>query len=354
MLNYFNLDLHISVIADVKYILKDRINIVDWSLSGHTWVMNSLPTNVKIINTSSWINININMIDEFQKTYDTFLKSFDGFIVGHPNIFVMLYEKYNKPIIMINSCRYDMPTCFTKNRSIIPELNNCLLRLESKGLLTIISNNLADRDYLKLSIPQLKISHIPSLCLYTGITYTPTHTQFLLYSGENCIESHPLIKKRSEIGRFNWSELGKFKGIIHIPYEASTMSIFEHISAGIPLFFPTKRFLKELWETKKAHFQCNYWGETPEYLNITKSYDFWLDRADYYNLKGYYYFDSFAQLFETLNTFEDINRLERLYFLESRKNSILEFWKSLKLDGNSLSSSTDKIHMKSFLLKLGL
>ncbi|MCJ7767674.1 hypothetical protein MUP79_04735, partial [Candidatus Bathyarchaeota archaeon] len=36
------------------------------------------------------------------------------------------------------------------------------------------------------------------------------------------------------------------KGIIHMPYECSTMSIFEQYSANVPLFFPSKSFLKEL------------------------------------------------------------------------------------------------------------
>lgn len=354
MLNYFNLDLHISVIADVKYMLKDRINIVDWSLSGHTWVMNSSPANVKIINTKSWINIDVNMIDKFQKTYDAFLRSFDGFIVGHPNVFVMLYEKYNKPIIMINSCRYDMPSCFTKNSSIIPELNNCLLRLQSKDLLTIISNNLADKEYLNLSIPKLKITYIPSLCLYTSMSYNPVYNQFLLYSGENCLENHPIIKKKSNLGKFNWSDIGKFRGIIHIPYEASTMSIFEHISAGIPLFFPTKRFLKELWETKQTHFQCNYWGETPKYLSITESYDFWLERADYYYIKGYYYFDSFKELFEMLENFKDNKKEERVEFLKQRKDNVIDFWNSIRFLKREFSVNQKNLSMKNFLLKLGL
>ena len=352
MINYFNLDLHISVIADIKYMLKDRVNITDWSLSGHNWVMNKLPSNVDVITQRSWMELNTRMINQFQERYDSFLQSFDGFIVGHPNAFVMLYEKYNKPIIMVNSCRYDMPACFTKDSTIIPELNNCIIRLQEKGLLTIISNNLADKKYLELSIPEVKTLHVPSLCMYTGIDYLPVYQQFLLYSGENCVDSHSLIKKRSELGRFNWTELGKFKGIIHIPYEASTMSIFEHISIGTPLFFPTKRFLKELWETKRAHFQCNYWGETPDYLMATKSYDFWLDRADYYNIKGYYYFDSFEELFNILHNFEDIKKKERLDFLKIHKDSIYSFWNNIRFSPGNNNISQTNLSVKTLLYKL--
>jgi len=353
MLNYFNLDLHISVIADVKYMLKDRINIINWSLSGHSWILGRSTDNIKIITRSSWMTINLELIRRFQNYYDSFLSQFDGFIVAHPNVFVMLYEKYNKPIIMINSCRYDMPACFTKNSKIISELNSCILRLQSKGLLTIISNNLADQEYLRLSISEVKTRHIPSLCMYTGMVYSPIHKEFLMYSGEECIHQHPLIKKRSEIGKFNWIDIGKFRGVIHIPYEASTMSILEHISAGIPIFFPTKRFLKELWENKQAHFQCNYWGETPEYLTSTKSYDFWIDRADYYNINGYYYFDSFEDLFRILEVFEDEKKEERLNFIKSRTEYITNFWNNISLPNNT-TNSIKNIQMRNFLLKLGL
>ena len=49
----FNIDLHISVIADIKDIfnkLSDNIEITDWSISGHTWVINRKKADVKIIN----------------------------------------------------------------------------------------------------------------------------------------------------------------------------------------------------------------------------------------------------------------------------------------------------------------
>lgn len=356
MLNFFNLDVHISVISDIKYLLNNRIKITNLSLSGHAWVMNRNIDKLKIINQTTWLNIDSNLIQKFQREYDTFLRDFDGFIVGHPNVFILLYEKYNKPIIMINSCRYDMPACFTKNKSIIQELNNCITRLQSNGLLTIISNNLADKKYLELGVPNVKSIHVPSLCDYTGMRYSGIYDKFLLYSGESCV-NHPLIKKRSELGRFNWEELGRFKGIIHIPYEASTMSIFEHISSGIPLFFPTKELLKKLWDTKKTGFQSNYWGEDlPDYLSSTKYYDFWLDNADYYQLKGYYYFDTFDNLFKMLENFKDEKREERLTFIKDRREYITTFWNTIKLPENvkNYNSYNSKNNMKLFFIKYGI
>ena len=62
----FNLDLHISVIEDIKDICKrlygDSIEITNWSISGHNWVFKKETKDVRYINQSSWKSINMNMI----------------------------------------------------------------------------------------------------------------------------------------------------------------------------------------------------------------------------------------------------------------------------------------------------
>jgi hypothetical protein len=332
------MDLHISVIADIRDIfarVAPSVEIIDWSLSGHTWVLNKKPASVEIINQYTWTGLTMDLILQFQNKYDGFLSTFDGFIVAHPNVFALLFEKYNKPVIVINSCRYDMPMCLTGgNTHMISELNACMIRLEQKQLLYFISNNLADKEYFRLANPSVKTDIIPSLCLYTGLTWNPNsaHTKFLLYSGN--IPSHTLITHRNELGRFDWNILMQFKGIIHIPYEASTMSIFEHLSTGIPLFFPTKRFMSELLEGGHASIQCNYWRRfagraPPDYLLATDNPVFWLDRADYYDFEGVYFFDSFNELFLQLETFQDSKFEIRMKFLQDRKNTALNSWQQI-------------------------
>jgi len=336
MIQLFNIDLHISVIADVKNIfnkLYPNIQISDWSLSGHNWVFNKKPTSVEILTQNSWPNLNLDIIKQFQHKYDDILSSFDGFIVCHPNAFVFLFEKYNKPIIMVNSCRYDMPFCWNNNLFMISEFHELLKRLTQKNLLTVISNNNADYDYFKAGNPNIEPYIIPSLCLYTGVIWNKfdINNKFLLYSGN--IPDHNLIVKRKSIGRFGWNDLMKFNGIIHIPYEASTMSIFEHISSGIPLFFPSKQFLKELIINNGSHFQSNYWKHhnlcPPDYLKHTQNIDFWLDNADYYNIEGYYYFDSFPDLFQKLNNFNDDLYDIRIKWIKDRYDLTLKQWNSI-------------------------
>lgn len=339
-MNLFNLDLHISVIADIQNIftnINTNIKITNWSLSSHNWVFNKYPDNVKGITTDNWKSLNIDMIEQFHQEYDKYLEQFDGFIVGHPCSFALLYEKYNKPIIVVNTCRYDMPSCFNNNKGLAIQINECFYRLQEKGLLYMISNNKADNAYFKFANSQINTSILPSLCLYTNMKWdnTKPHNKFLLYSGEiNNNNLHPSIIKRKDIGRFSYEELMNYKGIIHIPYEASTMSIFEHISSGIPLFFPSKQFLFELWSSGNAYFQSNYWKlfantNTPDYLESTNDYKFWIENADYYNIEGIYYFDSFEHLFSILDTFEDNLYSIRIQYIENRKNNTINEWNTI-------------------------
>lgn len=329
------MDLHISVIADFKNIFPD-IDITDWSLSGHTWVFKTHKHNHKHINESTWINITINMIKQFQTEYDGFLQSFDGFICGHPNGFIPIYEKYNKPIIMINTCRYDLPYCISKNYEMLKFYNDCIKRIHEKGLLIAVSNNKADQKYTLLGC-NILTKHIPSLCAYTGIRYNPTRTTFLCYTGN--LPNHPLITKRSELGSsFQWSDIGNFKGIIHIPYEISTMSMFEHYSAGIPLFFPSKQLMLEKYNVTSI---SEYWGKhLPSEYNQMSTQSAWIDMADYYNVfntPNIYYFDSFEHLIILLETF--IWKDDTLLIKEYTEN-IRTSWSSLLKPYISNNSNT--------------
>jgi hypothetical protein len=340
MKKLLNIDLHISVIADIINIFKvvdKTIEIEDWSLSGHAWILNKLTKELDILNSNTWNNLDINLVNSFQNNYDTILKTFDGFICCHPNSFILLFEKFNKPIYVINSCRYDMPFCWNNNYQMIEELHNCFIRLQDKNLLTVVSNNKADNAYFKLGNPTIDTRIIPSLCLYTGMQWNPRNTndKFLLYSNIILpLSTNNSIVHRSQLGQYKWDTIMSFKGIIHFPYEASTMSIFEQISSEIPIFFPSKKFLKHLWENNLIPSQMNYWKHNqnsivPHYLITIQNLDFWIENADYYDIEGYYYFDSFEYLFNMIETFNDELYETRKNFIRERKKHIIDSYSKI-------------------------
>jgi len=321
-MRFFCMDLHISVIADFKSLNPD-VEVIDWCLSGHSWVMNRPRDCPNHIGAHNWRNLSMDMIVKFQNEYDAFLKTFDGFIVAYAGSFAMIYEKYNKPIIMINAVRYDMPFCFTKDLGMLMKYKECLDRLQSHKLLYAVSNNKADQLYLKQGAG-IDSTYIPSICLYTQIKYTPTRPTFLCY--DDSLPDHPLVTHKRQLPRpYQWSDIQTFKGIIHFPYEVSTMSMFEHFTGGMPLFFPSKTYWKA---NPNIQSMSAYWNTTvPSDLLEFKDLNLWIDLSDVYTLfdsPNTRYFDSIPHLFKLLEEFV-YTPVDKETYIEG----VREQWKSL-------------------------
>jgi hypothetical protein len=294
------MDLHISVIGDFKSLGLD-VEVTDWCMSGHACVMKRPMDAPKHINAHDWKHLTPQKIESFHAEYDSFLSTFDCFVVAYASSFAMVFEKYRKPIIMINACRYDLPFCWTRDMEGLARYKECLRRLNTNGLLFPVSNNLADQWYT-LTCTGVQTRYIPSLCLYTGIRYAPTRPTFLCYHGT--LPDHPLVTPKKDIGVFDWSLLGEFKGIIHFPYEVSTMSMFEHFSGGLPMFFPSKDYLKA---NPALQTIAAYWTPLPPGMEDLGNLSDWIDLADFYHVfksPNTYYFDSIPHLFELLESFE--------------------------------------------------
>jgi hypothetical protein len=341
VLKLFNFDLHVSVIADVKDIVArlygSRVIIDNISISGHSWVFGKESGNMDIVNQKTWTRINADMINMFVERYREKLLTYDGFIVTHTPVFACLYEAFGKPIIVVNSCRYDQPYCMTYKIKEWGELNERLQRLTDKGLIHIISNNKADQEYLRMATGLISV-HIPSLCLYTHSShdYTAAMSQPpILYSGEHSLLPYSHIGHRPH--QFKWEELFNAKGLVHIPYEVSTMSIFEQYSAGVPLYFPTKRLLLELITSKQTNLQSSYWhwrrAPVPSVFVSTSDPAWWLERADYYdseNMPGVRFFDCLEDLRNP--DFFDITEddwVAHIQNIEQRKMRILALWRTI-------------------------
>jgi hypothetical protein len=306
----FNMDLHTSVIEEVidvfKY-LNDDIDVTQWSMSGHHWVFNKQKYNLKYINSTTWENMDMDMIDNFCNEYNEELLKYDGFIVTHSPVFCLLYERYKKPIFLINSCRYVLPYCWKRNDEMMNVLNMKLLEMYNNKQLFVVSNNIGDRDFLKLGTT-INSHYAPSLCLYTKEKYTGINDKFLLLGNNSLIKESDLIihKKHALSNRYSWSDLYKYKGLIILPYEISTMSLFEYYSANIPLLFPSKVFLKQLIKSGKISLGSRYfkYKDYPKTLEDplgTKYVDWWIDRADFYNdMKHIVFYNNFEELPEIL------------------------------------------------------
>jgi len=351
MKKLFNLDLHIAVIEDIKYIIKklynNDIEIINWSLNDMYWLFPNEKIHVDFINQNTWKHINKIMIDNFVERYYDFLSQFDGFIVTHTPIFCLLYEKFNKPIILINSCRYEQPLSWDSNNDLVQWeiLNSKLKDMYDNKILYVVSNNKADCKYLKMGTGIQSI-HIPSLCLYTNQKYNPKNNNIIIYNnnGINIPHKDNLKNKHDCLGyNYKWESLYEYKGIVHMPYEISTMSIFEQYSANIPLFFPSKHFLKSLISNNNYYFQsrynkiwnqnCNYHNNLEIAFNDNTWIDFWIDKADYYdedNFKHIIYFNNFDELHYLVDNIDYINISKKMEeHNDYRIDFFLNKWKIL-------------------------
>jgi hypothetical protein len=97
-------------------------------------------------------------------------------------------------------------------------------------------------------------------------------------------------------GNYKWRQYLDIKEVLYIPYNISTMFLFELATAGIPVSVPSKEFLKVISEnysgvlSELSYFQVqglpveNLAKDDPNnYLSLDFQ-NWWLERADFYNL----------------------------------------------------------------------
>jgi hypothetical protein len=204
----------------------------NWSISGHRWVFNFPACHSPVINENNWKNIDEKMVEKFYLTHGAELDKYDAFVCCYPPIFLKLFEKFNKPIIVIAATRYDHPV--TGDPKKLAWLEDSLIN--NKNLI-LIANNAFDKAYCEKFMSSTNWGHIPSLCDYTGEKYNPTKKERVVFSKINIQTNNSLIHQ-NKLGKYTWEELYSYNGIVHFPYNVSTMSIFEQHQAGVPLFFP--------------------------------------------------------------------------------------------------------------------
>ncbi|MEP9377541.1 hypothetical protein ABLE91_12545 [Aquabacter sp. CN5-332] len=376
-MHFFNLDLHIAIISDIKRIFATLGHeVTDWTLSGHAWVLGRERDKVDVINHLNWRSIDRAMCDAFYDRYKDELARYDGFIVTHSPCFAMLYERWNKPIITIASTRYEHP--FTDQPEKWRAFNGFLQRGIDSGLIIPLSNNRYDAAYAE-AFTGRSWPTISNYCDYTGASYQPGSDTFLYWSKfkQQELPPHMLDKDRLKPNRFRrllnrvpflprehgfgWEAIGTYRGIVHIPYNASVMSIFEQYAAGIPLFFPSFEFLMDLYG---AHGDAGVLSEIsfnqvlklesgssimaapldPNDFKNPDSVSHWLRFADFYQtdiMPHLVYFDSFDHLRTVLRDTDLDGVSTRMSAHNARRKQIISSqWADLlsKIEGRATSS----------------
>lgn len=348
----FNIDLHISVIEDLRRIFSGfGHEIVNWSISGHNWVFGKEDATVDVINRHNWRFLDKTMCRRFYKRYKDELSGYDGFVVTHTPSFALLFKEFGKPVFMVASTRYEAP--FSGDRERWQWLNKELSLLNKEDRLIAVANNKYDKAYCE-RFTEFEWRHIPSLCDYTGMTWKPLYDTFLVDSrGIFPRMSRVPVQYKYKLGRYAWEELSRYRGIVVIPYNASVMSVFEYYTANIPLFFPSPDFSRQLYHSLRDYevYSELSWnrvlgipegsaigpvrGHTPDpnLYNDDDSMGFWMEKSDWYDsewMPFITYFDSFADLEHKLET-TDLAAVSRNMsrFNRYRAHAIRQGWSEL-------------------------
>ena len=321
-----SLDLHTSVSRDMEIPLTSHgIDLDRWTISAHSYLFKEPNLRTAHIRNKNWTEIDHKTIMRFLNRYGLALNGYAGYLVTHTFSFLQIFEELQKPILAINSTRYESP--YTLQRDKYYSLNQSIQRLSGVGQLTIVSNNAGDREYLTL-LSGIESEYIPNLCDY-AIRHNPQSFPWIIHCRDTSLANMLASQINNAVTQgsafpngFTHEQFSKFAGVILIPYNISTMRLFELTTAGFPVRIPSDRLLKE-WATlpgvlSELSWLQVYGAECPDWLlgtpadpNWEEFLDWWLARADWNNT--FYFpnvtrFDSIEELNSPPATFrmEDI------------------------------------------------
>jgi len=284
------LDMHVAITADVQNIfdaLGHEVHVE--TLSQHAWVLGKSVAKVRGLHPPGrWsqflhndvLGIDQAMCDRFYRLNRKKFEAYDGFIVSYPPAFALLFERFDKPIIVISCTRFDFP-CIDAAR--LEWLMSGLTRMNKSGKLIAIANNRLDQKLCEAYMP-FGWRHIPSLCDYIGEVYSPTLNDVLLwFRGAAILETQfrtlrGVNKTFSIQQKYDRATIGSWRGVIHLPYQVSIMAAFEHYAQGIPMFVPSISYLESMYNNNE--------GVLTEVLFPNSSLDLptaWLALADFYD-----------------------------------------------------------------------
>lgn len=358
----FNLDAHISVFRDLEMGFRDfPVFTTSWSISGHNHLVRRFfktADPVQIITESNWKDLDSKIIVEFREKYRRFLDSFDGFVACYPPSFVRIYEETGKPILSVVATRYEHP--HTLDISEWGALDSSLKKGTLENRLRLVANNHGDADYLDF-FTGISPEVLPSLCDYTGETWRGSSGSKVFYCRSQALENKIVeetqgswVPVRKALGAsYTWSKLANVSEVLVIPYNISTMTLFELATMGVPVSVPSRSFMRTLADSydgvlSELSFYQVHGASTselseanPNNFNSKTFFDWWLDRADFYS----------TSLMPNVRTIESFNELNGRFNVIRTHKEILNLREKTS-NRNEMIRKQRELHLGAFLDEL--
>lgn len=327
--------------------LEEDVELVRWSISGRNKISRrflNVPDPIEHINHSNWYDLNISNIENFKFKYAKFLKKFDGFVVTHTPSFVQIFESYNKPILLINSTRYEAP--YSNDSEKWKDLDNTLRDLWFSNRINLISNNRGDQEYL-FQKTSIRSRLVPSVCDYIPNIIEPKSNEIIVFGRskelqQKIISNSSLNLSPSYDRYIPYSQICSALAILIIPQNVSTMMLFELATLGIPVIVPSPRLVDVLIKdgypvlSELSYFQVlglstfNLNDSDLNNYNSPNFYSEWLKFADFYDAK-------LMPNVIVIDNFSDLNNLDFSKFrisksIHSRNHDLIAMRKELLRD----------------------
>lgn len=360
-------DFHIGPIQDLKHLLSPLgVKFIDKSLSNDCGKTNSCAKDLRVLTPINGINPKPREVHDFLTTYweDPEMLSVDAFICFHPAAMCEVFMSFNRSLIVMATTRYEMGRLEPIEWQ---RWNDNLITISKDKRNIIATNNLYDAKYIEY-FTGIQPLVLPSICDYITNKYTPKYNTFLLSpihqkhfqdifmkdfnnscqrAGNHCKPLQPL---REMYAKYEYRDLVGHLGIVHVPYQVSTMSLFEQYAMGIPLFVPTLRLLsrwhldyqvikERTWagaydaksnsSTIPGHSSQQYTPD-PNCDTDLSAIEHWLEFADFYQWPHIVQFDSMGDLVMKMSQ-TDLKRVSRgmLKHTRATKFSVKQKWRQI-------------------------
>jgi hypothetical protein len=300
----FSIGTHASLLEEIAGTLRRLGHVVETvSFSAHEWIFGRQPAaSCGPITKENWSTSDP---AAFARWFAPRAGEFDAVIASYPASMAMLFRDVPKPIIVYAAARYEGP--WQEDAEKWGALNDFLLRDDRVRL---AANSYYDQAYLAHFLGREPV-RIPCRCDYVGGARWRAYDGPLLAKSRDSKALTLALAKvpnlRTMGSHYSWSDLARALAIVHLPYNASTMSGIEQYRMGIPLMVPTPDFLLALraevgllselsWP---RHDRSSCIPGDPNGGSDANVRE-WIKRADYYAAPGVIQFGSWEHLRDLL------------------------------------------------------
>ena len=336
-----SLELHASLTLDLRSPLKTRG--IEWSrlsISRSSYLFDEPTVRLRHINAATWKSLDSERLRMFQSRYSDYLRSFDGFIVGYSLSLLSVFAELDRPILSLNATRFESP--YTYRREDFDNLVKIIRQVSNNPHNVFVSNNHGDADYLEF-YSGVHSRVLPNLCAYVPRQEASDNRWLILSKSpqlESIIENttkDAIAVRNAFWSNYKYKDFARFKGIILIPYNISTMRLFELVSSGMPVLLPSDSLLMK-WIQFSGVLSELSWVQVskapcPDFLRNSPAdptwvgfYDWWLERADW----------KFRHWFPNVWTFDSLDELSLLIHshlelepVEERNKKLADAWQTL-------------------------